>query len=89
MEINPERTTEVEKILRDNFHKIKSFKGCLHLEILRDKTEPNRFLSYSEWKSIDDLENYRSSEFFGIFWRQLRKNFQSKAKAWTLEPISL
>lgn len=89
MEIHPDRTTEVEKILSENFHKIKSFNGCLHLEILRDKNEPNRFFSYSEWRSIDDLENYRSSEFFGVFWRQLRKNFQAKAKAWTLESVLL
>lgn len=89
MEIYPERIPEVEKILSQNFNKIKSFKGCLHLEILRDKNEPNRFFSYSEWKSVDDLENYRSSEFFGMFWRQLRKNFQAKAKAWTLESVPL
>lgn len=87
MEIQPDLLEEAEKILKENVHKIRSFKGCMHLQILRDINVPNRIFSYSEWNSLQDLENYRSSEFFRLFWKKLKKNFQTKAIAWTLESI--
>lgn len=87
MEVRPEAIENVEKILRENFFKIQSFKGCLHLEILKDHDMSNRFFSYSIWESSADLENYRSSEFFKKFWKNLKTNFQTKARAWSLVPV--
>ena len=52
-------------------HKIRTFKGCMHLELWRDKTQPTIFFTYSKWEKESDLETYRNSELFKVFGQQL------------------
>ncbi|MBU0764443.1 MAG: antibiotic biosynthesis monooxygenase [Bacteroidetes bacterium] len=67
--------------------KIQSFKGCLHLDIFNDKQNSNIFFSYSIWKSEKELENYRRSELFRLYWSTLKTFFTKDTQAWTVENV--
>ena len=49
-------------------HNIRSFKGCMHLELWQDKNQPTIFFTYSKWEKESDLETYRNSELFKGVW---------------------
>ncbi|MCX8080537.1 MAG: antibiotic biosynthesis monooxygenase [Bacteroidia bacterium] len=87
MEICPEKMEYFKKTLRENVKKIRSFKGCLHLEVFRDCHEPCRIFTISIWECERDLENYRQSEFFQDVWPRLKKCFCGKPQARTMEMI--
>lgn len=63
---------------------IHQFEGCIKTELLQDKGNPQQYFTLSYWKSADDLENYRQSEFFKTTWRKVKPLFAAKAEAWTL-----
>lgn len=66
-------------------HNIRDFKGCLHLELWRDKHRPTVFFTYSKWEQESDLENYRNSELFKGVWATTKPMFSSKANAWSVD----
>ena len=70
-----------------NAHKeqIKNFKGCTHLELLRDKNKSNIFFTYSYWNNEQDLENYRNSDLFNNVWSQTKVLFNNRPEAWSVE----
>ena len=76
-------------IFLDNFEKIKdrirTFPGCLYLELWRDKTDPNIFFTHSRWQKEEDLERYRKSELFKGVWATTKPLFRSKAMAWSVD----
>jgi heme-degrading monooxygenase HmoA len=37
-------------------------KGCISEKLLRAEDEPGAYISYSEWETEQDVENYRNSE---------------------------
>jgi quinol monooxygenase YgiN len=63
--------------------KIRSFKGCLYLDILQDMHHRNIFFSYSHWESEADLENYRRSDFFKGTWSKASQWFKDRPQAWS------
>ena len=73
------------------FHKIKdkiiSFEGCLFLELYRDKNDPRIFFTYSHWRSEEDLNKYRNSDFFKEVWSNTKKMFVENPEAWSLDNI--
>ena len=66
-------------------HKIRTFKGCMHLELWRDKNQPTIFFTYSKWEKENDLENYRNSELFKGVWATTKPMFANKAGAWSVD----
>lgn len=72
-----------------NFEKhkseIRNFKGCMHLELLRDKTDPARFFTYSYWADEKDLDAYRQSALFKSVWRYTKSLFKEKPEAWSVD----
>ena len=70
-----------------NKMKIKKFKGCLLLELYRDKKDPNIFFTYSYWNSESDLEQYRQSKLFKTVWSQTKPLFNVKPEAWSVDKI--
>ncbi len=72
-----------------NFHAsksdIRSFKGCLHLELLQDQHTPNIFFTYSFWESEDHLNHYRESPLFKAIWSKTKILFIAKPEAWSVE----
>jgi len=69
-------------------HKIRHFKGCMHLELWRDKHQPTIFFTYSKWKKESDLETYRNSELFKGVWATTKPMFEAKANAWSVDTHS-
>ncbi len=81
---------EVEKfksIYELNWHKIKGFEGCLHVELLQDRSSPSIFFTYSNWESENHLNNYRDSIVFKTVWASTKVLFNDKPEAWTLNVL--
>ncbi len=55
--------------------KIRSFPGCLHLELWRDADAPVVCTTYSHWKNEAALEQYRESDLFRSTWRTVKPLF--------------
>jgi quinol monooxygenase YgiN len=74
-----------------NFDRIKetirSFPGCCHLELYRDKNNPEVFFTYSKWEKESDLEHYRNSDFFKKVWATTKIKFRSKAQAYSVDSL--
>ena len=68
--------------------KIRSFEGCLHLDIFRDIKNPNIFFTYSHWDTEEHLYKYRYSDFFKKTWAKTKQWFDDKPSAWSVENIS-
>ena len=82
------KETEVEnfiKIFNENKHAIRHFKGCTHLELLKDVRDPNLYTTLSHWINPESLEAYRQSELFKIVWSNVKVLFAEKSKAYSLE----
>ncbi|MAM29986.1 MAG: antibiotic biosynthesis monooxygenase [Flavobacteriaceae bacterium] len=75
-----------------NFETVKSnirnFPGCNHLTLLRDKTDPTIFFTYSKWEQESDLAAYRASKLFKNVWATTKPKFRSKATAWSVDVVS-
>lgn len=75
----------------NNFHenkdKIRAVDGCLLLELLRDKDNPNVFFTYSYWNDPSDLENYRQSDLFKSVWAKTKVLFNEKPEAWSVDKL--
>lgn len=81
---------EVEKfksIYELNWHKIKGFEGCFHVELLQDRSSPSIFFTYSNWESENHLNNYRDSIVFKTVWASTKVLFNQKPEAWTLNVL--
>ncbi len=87
MTVNPSKIEEFIQFIEPTMQKIQQFKGCEHLEFLKDKNEKNIFFSYSMWESEDSLENYRKSKLFKEFWATVKQWFVKDTQAWTVDNI--
>ena len=67
--------------------KIRNFKGCLFLELYRDKNNKNVFFTYSFWEAEADLEAYRQSELFKNVWSKTKPLFNAKPEAWSVDKL--
>ena len=63
---------------------IANSEGCLGVKLLQHETDSTLFFTISEWRSADDLENYRKSDLFITTWAKVKPNFSAKAEAWSL-----
>jgi len=63
---------------------IRSFEGCLHLELWQDAHNPNIFFTYSIWEDESSLNHYRFSDFFRDTWGRTKALFKEKPQAWSL-----
>jgi len=66
---------------------IRSFEGCLNLELWRQCNTSAVFFTYSVWETPEHLEAYRQSEFFQRTWGKTKALFASRAEAWSVEVI--
>jgi (4S)-4-hydroxy-5-phosphonooxypentane-2,3-dione isomerase len=87
--IEPDRFTTFMKCFDDVKEQIRTFKGCLHMELLRDITSSGIVFTYSLWENEACLENYRKSELFNNTWKTVKPLFRSRAEAWSLEKYDL
>ena len=68
-------------------HKIIEFDGCDFLELYQDKNDSSIFFTYSHWRSEEDLDYYRNSDFFKEVWGHTKKMFSKKPEAWSVDKI--
>lgn len=69
--------------------KISTFPGCLGVQLLKETGKENVFFTYSRWNQEEALENYRKSDFFRQTWTKTKALMTEKAKAWTVEQVSV
>lgn len=80
----PENISSFEQIFEETKQQIRSFEGCLFLELYQQQENPNVFFTYSFWKDTAALEVYRNSDFFKSVWSETKTLFASKPEAWSL-----
>lgn len=87
MSFELDKIEKFKTIYELNWHKIKGFDGCIHLELLQDNQTPSIFFTYSYWKSEKHLNNYRDSILFNTIWTSTKVLFNQKPEAWTLNVL--
>lgn len=87
MTFKPDQTDSFMAIYSKNWEKIRTFPGCQHVELLRDKMDPSIFFTYSHWDSEEALNAYRNSELFMMVWGSVKPLFEVRAAAWSLETL--
>ena len=68
---------------------IRRFKGCQHLELLRDKNAKNVMVTYSYWLSEEHLNIYRNSVLFKTTWEATKVLFSDKPVAFSSERVEV
>ena len=80
------KTSEVDTFLAmfdGTKQKIRNFKGCQHLTLLRDAHHGNIFMTYSIWENEAALEQYRHSDLFKSTWKKTKQWFADKPLAYS------
>ena len=82
-----ENVEEFRSIFEKNWHQIKNFPGCTHVELLQDENDPRIFFTYSLWKDELSVENYRNSDLFAEVWTTTKVLFDDKPEAWSVREV--
>ncbi|MFM7216563.1 MAG: putative quinol monooxygenase [Bacteroidota bacterium] len=85
MQFREEAEADFLSVFRNAEPHIRSFPGCLSLEIYKEKHVPSTFFTLSTWESEENLEQYRNSALFSATWSATKKLFSGPPSAWTLE----
>lgn len=83
----PDKVDEFMEIFNQSKEKIRGFKGCKHLELLKDSGSASVLFTLSLWDTEEHLNAYRSSELFNTVWVKTTMLFSAKAEAWSLDKI--
>ena len=75
------------KIFRDHENTIRNFPGCLFLELLKDQETPHTYATFSHWKNMEALENYRKSQPFIQIWGKVKPLFSNRPMAFSFETL--
>ncbi|MGM9506494.1 putative quinol monooxygenase [Larkinella sp. GY13] len=81
------KTADFLAIFEASKQKIRTFPGCLHLELLRDLDQPTVYVTYSHWETPEALEHYRRSELFNTTWAATKRLFADRATAFSVEKV--
>lgn len=73
------------QLFDDTKEQIRGFNGCQHLELLQHADLPHVFFTYSHWRSITYLNDYRNSQLFADIWPRTKALFAARTEAWTTE----
>ncbi|MEX1189458.1 MAG: antibiotic biosynthesis monooxygenase family protein [Bacteroidia bacterium] len=87
MKFLPGKREDFLEVFESSKAAIASFEGCLHLELLNDKSDSNRFFTYSHWESEKHLEDYRNSELFKNTWSKTKILFERRASASSFDAL--
>jgi heme-degrading monooxygenase HmoA len=60
-------------------------KGCRMEKFMRSTEQRDLYISYSEWDSVADIENYRSTTEHDTIQSEVRAIQGSRAVVWTYE----
>lgn len=87
MTFQPEKVQDFVAVFEATRGKIRTFEGCLQLELMRDVQHPNVYCTYSRWESEEHLNKYRFSELFKDTWAKTKPLFAEKPVAYSLEQV--
>ncbi len=85
MTFQEDKVEDFLKVFNKSKEKIRHFKGCQHLELLKDYHAENIFSTYSIWEDDAALDNYRHSELFAGVWKSTKALFKEKPVAFSSE----
>ncbi|MEZ5014691.1 MAG: antibiotic biosynthesis monooxygenase family protein [Chitinophagales bacterium] len=85
MTFDPASVDSFLRIFHNAQHRIEAFHGCKGVDLCRDLTQPNVFMTLSLWETAGDLEMYRKSELFNVTWGETKALFSQRPEAWSLE----
>ena len=85
--LRPEETETFKHYFETVNDTIRNQPGCHLLQAWQDINQPHIFFTYSLWDSEEDLDRYRNSAFFGVFWKTVKAWFGDKAEAWSFHKI--
>jgi quinol monooxygenase YgiN len=83
----PECVDEFVTIFEESKSFISSFEGNAYLALMKGKNNENIYFTISQWQAIENLEVYRTSDYFASVWSKTKVLFAEKAQAWTLDKI--
>ena len=86
MTFAPEDTEKFLEVFNGSKHAIRSFPGCMHLELMEGIDEPGVLITYSKWMGQESLEAYRNSELFKSTWKKTKALFIKPALAFSMAP---
>lgn len=87
MTFREEAVAQFLELFEEVKDKIRSVEGCRHMELLRQKGQPNVMFTLSLWDDEEALNRYRDSELFSGTWKRTKALFADKPQAWSLERI--
>lgn len=79
-----EEIERFQEIFEESKNKIASFPGCDYVELLQQADDPRVFFTYSLWRDVEALDDYRHSELFQSTWAKTKVLFDGKPEAWSL-----
>ncbi len=85
MTFKEEKVGDFLELFENTKLQIRNFKGCSHLELLKDINHSNIFFTYSYWEDESDLDEYRHSDLFLDVWGRTKKLFSDKPLAFSLK----
>lgn len=65
LDIKPESRQAFDEIAALEYNEVpKQFSGCKHFAYWNSIVNDNQVLLYEEWDSVEDFDNYRTSDYF-------------------------
>lgn len=89
MTFQTDKVADFHTIFRKSQPVIRSFPGCLHVELLQDASNPHSYSTLSHWENAAALEAYRQSDFFKETWSKTKNLFSDKPLAFSLHPVTI
>lgn len=84
MTFQADRLSDFDTLFQTHKQLIRSFPGCLHLELHQDANDPHVRYTYSHWENQAALDAYRHSELFGKIWPDTKALFSGRPQAFSL-----
>jgi (4S)-4-hydroxy-5-phosphonooxypentane-2,3-dione isomerase len=71
LQIKPEHVTEFVDIARyDAEHSERDESGCVRVDVIRDRDDPNRFYFYEVYRDAAALEAHRETAHFKLYFEK-------------------
>jgi quinol monooxygenase YgiN len=87
MTFRKEKIGEFLEVFHASKHQIRSFPGCLYLELLQDADNDAVLITHSHWSDTASLENYRASPLFEDTWSKTKPLFDAKPMAFSMKLV--
>lgn len=87
LEFQAAKVRDFQQLFEEVAVHIRSFPGCLHLELWKECGKEHVFYTYSLWENQKALDKYRFSPLFKATWEKTKSYFLVPAIATNLEMV--